>query len=144
MVGLGAALGLLAVIFLVTQFDQLGSSEDTQVELGDPIFTVGNAGEIAPVIAEQGPLFLPDAARGDRDIYVQHLGTDSSRGWSAFSVRPPGAERGCFVQWTEPDRTFVDTCDQTVYPEDGEGLTQYAASVNPDGELTINLNPLGS
>jgi hypothetical protein len=143
MVGLGAVLGLLAVIFLVTQFDQLGSGESSEVQLGDPVFTVGSAEEIAPVIAEQGPLFLPDAARGDRDIYVQHLGDDWARGWSAFAVRPPDAERECFVEWKADDGNFVDTCDQTVYPANGDGLTQYAVSVDPEGGLTINLNPLG-
>ncbi len=144
MVGLGALLGLLAVIFLVTQFDRLGGDDEAQIDLGDPIFTVAQADELAPVIADQGPLFLPDAARGDRDIYVQHTGTDATTGWAAFAVRPPGAERDCFAEWQAESRTFVDTCDQTVYPEDGEGLTQYAVSVNPEGELTVNLNPLGS
>lgn len=143
MVGLGALLGLVAVVFLVTQFDQLGTDGDT-VDLGDPIFTVAKADELAPAIAEQGPLLLPDAAQGNRDIYVQHIGTDSAKGWSAFAVRAPGADRTCFVEWMADSRTFVDNCDQTVYPEDGEGLTQYAASINPEGELTINLNPLGS
>ncbi|MGH1493220.1 MAG: hypothetical protein ACRBK7_28120 [Acidimicrobiales bacterium] len=144
MVGLGALLGLLAVIFLVTQFDQLGGDDNAEVQLGDPVFTVGQAGEIAPVIADQGPLLLPDAAQGDRDIYIQHLGDSDTRGWSAFAVRAPDAERECFVQWLAEDRTFVDACDGTAFPEDGEGLTQYAVSVNPEGALTVNLNPLGS
>lgn len=142
-IGLGALCGLLAVVFLVTQLDQLGSGETAEIELGQPVFTVGQAEEIAEPIADQGPLFLPDAARGDRDVYLQHLGDDPNSGWLAFAVRPPAAERDCFVEWQADDRTFVDNCDGTVYPESGEGLTQYAVSVSPDGALTINLNPLG-
>ncbi len=143
MIGLGALCGLFAVVFLVSQLDRLGGSQQAEIDLGDPLFTVGQADEIAVPIAEQGPLFLPDAARGNRDVYVQHIGDDPNTGWSAFAVRPPDAPRDCFVEWNSEDRTFIDNCDGTVYPESGEGLTQYAVSVSPEGALTINLNPLG-
>ncbi|MGI9595683.1 MAG: hypothetical protein ACR2QK_05965 [Acidimicrobiales bacterium] len=143
LIGLGALCGLLAVVFLVTRLDRLGGDEAAEIELGNPVFDVGQAAEIAPPIAEQGPLFLPDAARGDRDVYLQHIGEDSQQGWLAFAVRPPEAPRDCFVEWVAEDRSFVDNCDGTVYPETGEGLTQYAVSVSPDGALSINLNPLG-
>lgn len=143
LIGLGALLGLLAVAFLITRFDRLNASDSAEIELGDPLFQLGDATEFAPLIAEQGPLFLPDAARGDRDLYLQHLGPGDSEGWLAFSARLPDTPRDCFVEWQADDRTFVDNCDGTVYPDNGEGLTRYAVSVSPEGALTINLNPLG-
>lgn len=140
MVGLGAICGLLAVVFLVTQFDQLTAGGEDSVDLGQPVFSIGAAEDVAEAIATQGPLLLPDAARGDRDIWVQHLGTDPTEGWLAFAVRPAGAPRECAVEWLTDDRTFVDSCDGTVYPEDGDGLQQYAVSVDPSGDLIVNLN----
>lgn len=140
LIGLGALCGLLAVVFLVTRLDRLNSGQAAEIELGNPVFSIGQAAEIAPVIAEQGPLLLPDAARGDRDVWLNHLGSDPTRDWVAFAVRPPDAPRDCFVDWSPGDRTFVDTCDGRVYPENGDGLVQYRVSVDPDGGLVINLN----
>lgn len=141
LVGLGALLGLAAIVFLVTQLDQLsGGGDTTEFRAGDPIFSVGEAASIAPAIAERGPLLLQDAAQGDRDIWLNHLGTTDDRGWVAFAARPEGADRECFVNWEAETSTFVDVCDGTVYPPDGDGLQQYAVSVNPDGDVTINLN----
>ena len=61
-IGLGALLGLLAVVFLVTRLDQLGGDEDATVQVGDPIFSIGAAADVAEAIELQGPLLLPDAA----------------------------------------------------------------------------------
>lgn len=141
LVGLGVVLGFAAVVFLVTQVDQLTAGNDATVDLGAPIFSPGSAEEVAQVVAESGrPFVLPDASGGERGIWVQHLGDDPNEGWSAFAIRPPGADRQCFVEWSEDDESFVDSCDGTVYPADGEGLLQYPISVDPDGNLNINLN----
>ena len=145
LVGLGAVLGVLAIVFLVTRFDSLdGGGQTAEVELGQPVFSPGSAVDIAAAIGDSGPLLFPDAARGDRDVILQHLGDDPTEGWAAFAVRREGADRECFVEWQPDERVFVDSCDGTVYPDDGTGLEQYAVSVNPEGALTINLNPLGT
>ena len=140
-IGIGALCGLVAVVFLVTRLDRLGG-DDATVEAGDPTFAVGDARQFAEVIADEGPLFLPDAARGDRDLYLQHLGDDPTSGWLAFSVRPPGADRGCFVEWRAADQRFVDSCDGTTYPPTGDGLPRYGVSVDADGALSIHLDQL--
>lgn len=145
LVGLAAALGLLALLFLITRFDSLGGDgQTTDVELGQPVFSPGSATDIAAAIADSGPLLLPDAARGDRDVILQHLGEEPAEGWLAFAARPEGADRACFVEWQPDERRFVDSCDGTTYPEDGQGLEQFAVSVGSEGALTINLNPLGT
>ncbi len=141
-IGLGALLGLLAVIFLVTRLDRLGGDGEQTIQIGDPIFSVGQASDVAEAIDSQGPLLLPDAASGERDLWIHHIGTSSARGWVAFAVRQEGSARDCFANWNAEDETFVDTCDGTVYPENGEGLEQYAVSVGADGALTINLNAI--
>lgn len=141
-VGLAAILGVLAVVFLVTRFDQLGGDGDTEVEVGEPVFVVGEAAGLAAAIEESDPFLFPGPTGSGRDLWLQHLGEDPTEGWTAFSVRPDGAPLDCVAEWDAETRTFVDSCDGTVYPEDGEGLTQYGASVNPDGDLILNLSPL--
>lgn len=140
LIGLGVICGLGAVIFLVTQLDQLTSNNEATVDLGAPIFSPGSAEDMAMVVEEQGPFFLPDATGGERGIWLQHLGDDPDEGWVAVAIRPPEADRDCFVEWQIEDNTFVDACDGTVYPPDGEGLRQYPVSVDPNGDLNVNLN----
>ncbi|MEM7324450.1 MAG: hypothetical protein AAF531_15280 [Actinomycetota bacterium] len=140
LVGLGVICGLGAIIFLITQLDQLTSSgEGAGPQLGAPIFSPGSAEDMAEVVEER-PFFLPDASGGERGIWLQHLGDDPTEGWVAVAIRAPDADAGCFVEWQPDADGFVDLCDGTVYPPDGEGLRQYPVSVDPDGDLTINLN----
>lgn len=140
LVGLGVVMGILAILFLVTQMDRLtGSVGNVEVSVGDGIYRPGNASELAPAIDENGPLLLPDLAGGDDDFFIQHLGDDPTEGWAAIAVRPQTAARDCFVQWEPDDRTFVDSCGGTVYPEDGAGLPHYLVTVNDDDEILVDL-----
>ncbi len=142
-IGAAALLGVLAVIFLVTRLDDLTGGEAEAVPVGGSLFPVAQADELAEAIAEQGPLLLQDAASGNLDVWVHHLGDDPDRGWVAFAARDAEAPRECFANWNAEDRTFVDTCTDETFPEDGEGLQQFGVSVDPEGTLTINLNGLG-
>ena len=140
-VGAAAVLGLLAILFLVTQMDRLlGRVGSIDVSLGDGFYQPGNVEDLAPAIEENGPLLLPDLAQGDRDVFLQHVGSDESDGWLAIAVRPQTASRDCYVQWEADTETFVDNCDGTVYPADGEGLPHYPVSVGSEGDLIIDLN----
>lgn len=140
LIGLGVLCGLGALVFLVTRFDSLTAGGNDSVGLGQPVFVVGAASEFALLVDANGPLFLPDGAQGDRDIWLHHLGEEPSEGWVAFAVRPETAPRECTVEWNGEDETFVDACDGTVYPADGEGLQQFAVSVDLQGDVTVNLN----
>lgn len=142
-IGAAALLGVLAVVFLVTRLDSLTGGEAEAVPVGGSLFPVAQADELAEAIAAQGPLLLQDAASGDQDVWVHHLGDDPESGWVAFAARNDDAPRECFANWNPEDQTFVDTCTDEVFPENGEGLEQFAVSVDPDGALTINLNGLG-
>lgn len=140
MIGLGVLCGLAVVVFLATRSDELTDDGGPPVSLGDPIFSPGPADEFAAVIADEGPIFLPDLAQGDKDIWLQHLGDDVDEGWIAFAVRQLEDPKECFADWDGGSRTFVGTCDETAYPENGDGLQQFPVSVDPDGDLIINLN----
>ena len=115
----------------------LASRGDVKLQ-GDPVFDAGRTDSQAPAIARDGPILLGDVAGGDRDVYLQHLGTDEDRGWVAFDTRPPGASRDCAVRWVPDDEAFEDPCSGDRYPASGEGLRQYPVTVD-DGRLRVDL-----
>ncbi len=140
-VGVAVLLGLVAIVFLVTRFDDLGGG-GTEVPLGGQELPLGPTAELAPAVADSGPLLFPGPEGAGRDIWLQHLGPGDADGWVAFSVRAADASLDCVTEWQEADDTFVDACDGTVYPSDGDGLTQYPVSIDADGKLTLGLTPL--
>lgn len=136
-VSLVAGVGLLFLIVWLTD------SGDVQVRLGDDVFVVGDAERFAEIIAEdQQPLLFTSLSR-NRPIYVQHLGSDPQTGWSAIDARSPSDPDGCEtgLVWEIGNQVFRDSCSPTdTYPPDGEGLLQYDARVDEDGELFVDLD----
>lgn len=139
-VGLGAALGLVAILFLVFQADRLIGGTDLDIQISDGIFRPGPADELAEGIEESGPILLSDTAEGDRDIILTHVGSEVTDGWYAFAARPLSAPRDCFVTWMADTAVFVDTCDGTEYDEEGSGLPQYPVAIDAEGIITIDLS----
>lgn len=145
LVALGGIGGLVAVLFLVMRLGQLGGSgSEVPIQLGEPVFSLGNATELADFIAESDPLLLPDVANGDRDIIVNHIGSTPEEGWHAFPARPLTSTRDCVLEWQQPSGQtqghFIESCTGDEYPADGSGLTQYGVSIDDDGNLQVNLN----
>jgi hypothetical protein len=147
-VGVGLA---VAVAFGVAVLANRGSVE---VKLGDETFQGQDAERAAEQIDEGGPILYADAAGGDRDIVLQHLGEGPDSGWLAFAARPGGVSRQCSIQWQagpsgDPaDGVFLlldeqgdetDECDGREFPADGEGLPQYTVTVR-DNRLDVDLN----
>lgn len=145
MIALGGVAAFVALVFLITRLGSLGDNgTEVPIQLGAPVFEAGDAAELAELIAADGPLLLPDASGGDRDIVINHLGETPDVGWVAFAARDLTAPRDCFVEWQVDDRMFVDSCDGTGYPPDGDGLEQYGTSIDADGNLVVNLNIVGA
>jgi hypothetical protein len=136
---IASILGVAAMVLLFTQVGGSGGTNNVQVDVGDSVFAPGNVDRLSADIADKGPLLLSDVSGGDRDIFLQHTGTDPSSGWTAFGVRPLTASRECYVEW-QPDRAeFVDNCDGTVYPADGAGLPPYPVVIDADGNITVDI-----
>lgn len=145
LIALGGIGAFLTLVFLITRLGALGDNgAEVPIQLGEPVFQAGNAADLAAAIADDEPLLLPDASGGDRDIVINHLGDSPDEGWVAFAARELTAPRNCFVQWQADSALFVDSCDGTEYPADGEGLQQYGTSIDADGNLVINLNVVGA
>lgn len=138
----GIVLGIaLVLVVFVLAIPSLTESDSVQVNLGDDRFTAGNVSRLAPAVDDGGPLLLPDVANGQRDIYLQHLGATEDEDWLAFDARRPGQSRDCTLEWQAAEGEFVDPCDGTVVPADGEGLISYPVEVTEDGEVIVDLNP---
>ena len=45
------------------------------------------------------------------------------------------------MEWQRDEGEFVDPCDGTVVPADGEGLLSYPVEVTEDGGVIVDLNP---
>jgi hypothetical protein len=117
----------------------LGGVPNPDLNLGDDVFDAGEVDRIAKEIEDNGPALFGDVAgRASRDIIVQHIGDDPNEGWLAFDAREPGASRDCFAEWVPEEEHFEDTCTDTVYPPDGEGLRQYSVEVR-DGRVEVDL-----
>lgn len=134
--------GVAAGVALVWGMSRLASSGDVTVRLGDDTFEAGDPAEMSRVIARDGPILYADAAGGNRDIWLQHLGTDPNAGWYAFDAHRPGAGRDCTLAWEPAAEVFTDPCDGTVVAPHGEGLPAYEVRIT-DGELIVDLNAVG-
>jgi hypothetical protein len=143
-----AAAGVVLVMGVAIGVAILASRGDVEVRLGDETFTDQDASNLAEKIAEDGPVLYADAASGDRDIVVQHLGPDEETGWFALAARPAGVPRNCTIQWQADSETFElldehgersGECDGRSFPADGEGLPSYPVTVT-NGKLDIDIN----
>jgi hypothetical protein len=137
------ASGVVVALVILGMVLWLSSRDDIQVRLGDDRFQDYDAQSAAAEIRDRGPILFPDPANRGRDILLQHLGDDHEQGWFAFDARPLGEDRACFLRWEAETRTFVDNgkCSRSfTFPEDGEGLPQYPATVDDDGKVVVDLN----
>jgi hypothetical protein len=134
-----SALLVLTAVLVVVLVLRLASSPDAKVQLGDPVFEVGQVRRLAPEIERRGPLLFQDLLNRSRDIYVQHLGTDVKTGWLAFEAHAPGQPRTCALRWVDARGQFEDPCTKAVFPADGAGLVHYPTEVRrkDKGGLTL-------
>ena len=135
----GAA-SLVMGVGLVLLVIWIAGSGDVDVRLGDDRFQDLDAESMAEQIDDGGPLLFADAANGDRDIIIQHVGNDVDSGWYAFDARIPGQPRDCFLRWEADTEQFVDSCDDTLRIDaTGGTLPHYPVTVTEGGELIVDL-----
>lgn len=130
---LGLALALVTVA--------LGSRNSADLAIGDQTFKAGSAARKAELIEESGPILYADVSgRKDRDMILQHTGSDPETGWHAFLAAPIDKSRDCTWIWQPDEDIFRAKCDeQLTAPADGAGLPQFTVKVT-DGQLDVDLN----
>ena len=137
---LTAVLGLITAVLVVIFVIQLASNHGGKLHgaFGDQTFDMGKASAFAPEIARHGPLLFQDLLGHTRDIYVQHAGSDITKGWVAIEAHPDD-DRSCALVWDGAASGFRD-CHGTRYSADGAGLTTYPASVDNKGHVIVDLH----
>ena len=138
----GIVLGIALVLGLfVVAIPSLTESDTIEVQLGDDTFEAGSASRLSRAIAADGPLLFSDVSSGQRDIYLQHTGASETEDWMAFDARRAGQPRNCSLEWQREAGEFIDPCDGTVVPANGEGQLSYPVTVTDDGIVVVDLNP---
>jgi hypothetical protein len=138
----GIALGIILVLVLfVVAIPSLTESGKVEVKLGSDTYDAGRAESRASNITDGGPLLFSDVSSGKRDIFLQHLGDDSSTGWYAFDARRLGQGRNCTLVWQSATEDFRDPCDGTIVAAEGTGLLTYPVTITDTGKVVIDLNP---
>ena len=105
---------------------------------------IGNTKTYAAIIAEDGPIILPDLlqASGKRTIVLDHTGDDPQSDWVIYMAYPADRDVECKVTQIKRTRTFTDCEGRTVDVDDlatpPEGVRPI---VYPDGGLTLDLLP---
>jgi hypothetical protein len=127
-------LGVLTAVLLIVFVLRLARSSDTKVQLGANTFDAGKAAQLAPEIAEHGPVLFQGLRGRGLDLYLQHVGTDVVHGWLAFKADPPG---GCVLRPQPAQHTLA--CNGVTFPGDGRGLDHYAVTVDSKGKVIVNL-----
>lgn len=120
-----------ALLFLVVRY---ASQNPDKANLGSEVVRL-DAERTAKRIRETGPYAMQDP-RGDRDVYLQHVGDDPATGWVLVLAYPPDGR--CAVVWDVKRDLFEAPCTKRTYPRDGSGLTTYPAPVE-DGRVVIDL-----
>ncbi len=144
-VGRAAVVALVGVIALFIGIGvatlALKGRSSASLPLGDQTFQGGSTKRLAAEIADRGPIFYGDVSgRKDRDIILQHLGSNQNKGWYAFLAAPLDKPRSCTWQWQAKERQFRAKCDRSrTAPADGAGLSQFKVTVG-GGRIDVDLN----
>jgi hypothetical protein len=139
--------GVVIALLLGTMVLWVARSSDSVIlQIGDTQFDAGFTGRQSEEITARGPILYPDAgSKGERDLYVQHIGDDPAVGWIAFEARRPGDPRDCSAEWNEGRRTFTLTssgdavCGAATFNDLGCGLTRFPVGV-VDDKVIVFLN----
>lgn len=132
---------LLGLAFVVAN---LASKGDVKINLGDDRFDAGKVERIAKAIdgGHGLPILYQDLVGKDRNLFVQHQGTDFDRGWSAFGAFDPD-DPSCGIGIDRDRELLVADCDGRTYPKQGTGLRFYPVQVE-DGRIYVDLNELST
>lgn len=122
---------VLFAVFIVWFVLALSNNPEARSNLGDSVFTIGDAKGVANAITRDGPLLVADPLRRGRNLVVTH---DADR-WDVFAVAPSGP--GCRVELNRDAHEVVDTCTGPI--TDSSSLPHYRATARKDGRLEIDL-----
>ncbi len=120
------------------------SDNSEETTLAPTTADIGRTETYAEIIAEEGPIILPDLLQssGRRTIVLDHTGDDPQFNWTIYMAYPADRSVDCKVEQVKRTRTFTDCEARTIEVEDlalpPQGVRPI---VYPDGSLTLDLLP---
>ncbi|HRE01124.1 MAG TPA: hypothetical protein PLV68_07470, partial [Ilumatobacteraceae bacterium] len=118
-----AGIGFFVVLGLVLWAIAAGISgerSDSTSNLAPSTADIGHTQTYARIIADAGPIILPDLleASGRRTIVLDHTGDDDKAGWRIYMAYPADRSVDCKVTQIERTRDFTDCDGRTIATED--------------------------
>ncbi len=114
--------------------------DDTTRNLAPSVQEMGTTSFVAAVIDRDGPIILRDLLGDDRNVVVDHTGSDINFGWALYLAHPADRDAACTIELIKKTRTFTDCEDRTLQVAD---LATPPRGVGPiisaNGELTLDL-----
>lgn len=117
------------------------NSDDTTERLAPSFQEMGSYTALASVIADGGPIILPDLVGTDRHIVLDHTGAEPDSGWTIHLAHPADRDAACQIEQIKHTRQFVDCDGRTLEVDD---LAEPPRGVGPivdrdSGLLTLSL-----
>ncbi|MEO7397101.1 MAG: hypothetical protein ABIW84_00900 [Ilumatobacteraceae bacterium] len=120
------------------------SGNGDETTLAPTTADIGGTKTLAGIIAEDGPIILPDLlqASGERTIVLDHTGDDPQQNWHIYMAYPADRDVDCKVEQVQRTRDFTD-CDGRTIPVESLALPPLGVRpiVYPNATLTLDLLP---
>jgi len=106
---------ILAATWAMAALISRGDAESSE-RLAPTEFQLGSVDRFADVVAESGPIVLPDlnTSSGTRAVVLDHRGNDPTRGWIVYWAYPADGDAACEVTQIRGTRTFQDCTGRRV------------------------------
>ena len=140
----GIAFFVVLGLFLWGIAAYISGDDEQSTALAPTTADIGNTTTYARIIAEDGPIILPDLleASGRRTIVLDHTGEDPEANWTIYMAYPADRDVECKVTQIELTRTFTDCEGRTIAVDDlAAPPPGVRPIVYPDGGLTLDLLP---
>lgn len=116
------------------------NSDDTTTHLAPTVQEMGSTSFVAGIIGDGGPIIMHDLLGDDRNVVVDHTGSDDNFGWAIYLAQPADRGADCPIELIRGTRSFLDCEGRTLAIED---LAAPPKGVGPivsaDGVLSLDL-----
>ena len=134
-----AIAAVVGAVLLVVLALALANNPEVQNNLGEKVFTVGDAESLAEEVDKRGPLLFQDLLGGDRDILVDHIRGDE---WLAT---PPASAASAGLELDRETGEVRNSCTRravdlrSIAAVKAVGAVAYTATVDESGKLVVDL-----
>jgi len=131
---------LLALILWGVAAIVADNCDGTSTDLSTGVQDIGRTDTFAAIVAEDGPIVLPDLLGDDRHVVLDHTGDDPQANWVLYVAYPADRDVSCEIEQVKGTREFTDCEGRTIHVDDlAVPPSGVGPVVNDDGELSLDL-----